>query len=175
MKQLTCIPSIFFYVTFSSNKDVPGVTRKILSVFWLNTFTVSVFILDSKLPIWLSILRLGPWIWTEGGILGSVSVHQFHASEGTLFATFIAMWMQIVDVPPIACDGRRCRWRALLCDPQTRKQLITAVSPSLHPWTSRWATGQCSWPLRASHHVTCLRLPQWWLFWNEVILHFPFT
>ena len=48
-------------------------------------------------------------------------------------------------MPAIAWDEQRWRWRALLCNPQpgsfkTRKQLITAVSPSLHPQTSRWAT-----------------------------------
>ena len=29
--------------------------------------------------------------------------------------------------------------------------------------------------LRASRHITCLRLPQWWLFVKEGILHLPFT
>ena len=29
--------------------------------------------------------------------------------------------------------------------------------------------------LHASHHVTCLRLPQWWLYWKEGILHLSFT
>ena len=41
-------------------------------------------------------------------------------------------------MPAIAWDGWRCRWPALLCDTQpgsfkTRKQLIIAVSPSIHP------------------------------------------
>ena len=69
--------------------------------------------------------------------------------ESTLFATSIAnvIKIQAVDVPATAWGGRKCRWCLLLCNPQpgsfkTRKQLITAVSPSLHPQTLRWTTGQ---------------------------------
>ena len=48
-------------------------------------------------------------------------------------------------MPAVAWGGRRCRWPRLLCDPQHRKQLITAVSASLHPLTSKWTTWK---PLR---------------------------
>ena len=43
-----------------------------------------------------------------------------------------------------SADLDRVNWGSVLV--QTRKQLITSVSPSLHPRTSRWATGK---PLRS--------------------------
>ena len=76
---------------------------------------------------------------------------------GLFWSTNLPPWTVHLFLPRVLKTKRQCAghcvkwaepaWPALLCDLQsgsfkTRKQLITAVSPSLHPQTSRWATGQ---------------------------------
>ena len=106
--------------------------------------TLAVFIQGSKPPIWPSFLQLGPWFYTE-------AVKQTPSLPPQRVDLFPPPSLSKNEASMCQWDGRRCQWPALLCDPQpgsfkTRKQLITAVSPSLHLCSSRWATGQ---PLRS--------------------------
>ena len=105
---------------------------------------LAVSILGSKPPMWPSFLRLGLRISTEGAKLGVCFGPPIWCLRGnTLFHLHCYVY------PSRQCAGSCVRWVevSMTCTlVKTRKQLITAGSPSLHPQTVRWATGQ---PLRS--------------------------
>ena len=67
-------------------------------------------------------------------------------------------------MPAIAWDGWRCRWRALLCDPQPGRALYSnGVQCKALILKTHLTHFNVYAELGASSHVTCLCLPQWWL------------
>ena len=125
---------------------VPVRRTRSRTIFMMKRVTPAVFRQSTKPPMCSSFWQLICRFRQRAANWGSVLVRRFSASRYTYFRLncYLKPWRKCAGR---GWDGRRCQWPALLCDPQprsfkTKKQLITAVSPSLHPRALSWATGQ---------------------------------